>query len=378
MKKIILLLLVFIANSFLVIAQNFPAKPTNYVSDEAGLLSSSEQNELNTKLKALEEKNTNQVFIYIAKSLNGNNLEDYTQQIFDAWQVGQKGKDNGVLLTVFIEDRKFRIQTGYGVEAILPDVTCNTIQEEYIIPNFKNEDYFDGLDEATDAMIDIIGGKSIQQIKNEKEFAPGIGTIIFASIILLIQIVVAISLKPKNNIEKRIQHVFNFVLILSIILPFVVLKLKTNEMSFQLLLQSYIVIGINIIVSLIGIFIVTEYAKSDKTKHVNSILFLFYTSIASFLYLKFVVTENVSLNNLTSHDSYDGVYAMLATTTNCLHMFITLLILSPSTGSSSGGSFGGNSRSSSWSYSSGSSSSRSSFSGGGGGRSGGGGSSGSW
>lgn len=104
------------------LAAQYPSAPQNYVTDEAGVLSREQQQMLNQKLKSFENSSSNQIFVYISPSLNGNTLESFSQEIFHNWQIGAKGKDNGVLIAVFVNDRKFRIQTGYGLEGNLPDL----------------------------------------------------------------------------------------------------------------------------------------------------------------------------------------------------------------------------------------------------------------
>jgi uncharacterized protein len=148
MKKIIFLLLFpFILKA------GYPDKPSNYVTDEAGILSGSEQSSLNKKLKAFEDSTSTQIFVYIAKSLGENDLAMLCQEIFHNWKIGQKDKSNGVLVAVFIEDHKFRIQTGYGMEGVLPDVLTKRIQDEDMRPLFKSGDYFEGIDKGTDQLM---------------------------------------------------------------------------------------------------------------------------------------------------------------------------------------------------------------------------------
>lgn len=131
---------------FLVGAQNYPSKPSNYVTDETGTLTQEQQNILSAKLKAFEDTTTNQIFVYMTASLDGNNLEQLSEEIFHNWRIGQKDKNNGVLIAIFKDDRKFRIQTGYGLEGQLPDLLTKRIQDNDMRPRFKEGDYFGGID----------------------------------------------------------------------------------------------------------------------------------------------------------------------------------------------------------------------------------------
>lgn len=133
-------------------AQNYPAKPSNYVTDETGTLTQEQQNTLNAKLKAFEDTTTNQIFVYMTASLNGSDLEQLSEEIFHNWKIGQKGKNNGVLIAIFKDDRKFRIQTGYGLEGALPDLLTKRIQDNDMRPLFKQGDYFGGINAGVDLL----------------------------------------------------------------------------------------------------------------------------------------------------------------------------------------------------------------------------------
>lgn len=131
----------------------YPERPVNYVTDEAGILNAEELSLLNSKLRAHEDSSTNQIFIYIASSLNGQEIASYSQEIFHNWKIGQDGKNNGVLIAIFINDHKFRIQTGYGMEGALPDLLTKRIQDEFMRPRFKENKYYEGINAGIDELI---------------------------------------------------------------------------------------------------------------------------------------------------------------------------------------------------------------------------------
>ncbi|MES2130915.1 MAG: TPM domain-containing protein [Bacteroidota bacterium] len=138
---------------FFLKAQSYPVKPENYVTDEAHVLSTEQQSLLDAKLKDFETKTSNQLFIYIAPSLNGNDLDSYSQEIFHNWKIGTENKDNGLLIAVFVNDHKFRIQTGYGLEGSLPDLLTKKIQDETMRSYFKQSDFYTGIDKGVDKLI---------------------------------------------------------------------------------------------------------------------------------------------------------------------------------------------------------------------------------
>lgn len=137
--------------------ERYPVKPDNYVTDRANSLNSEQVNALNTKLKAFEDSTSNQIFVYITSSLNGEDLQQLSQDIFHNWHIGQKGKNNGVLIAIFVEDHKFRIQTGYGLEGNLPDLLTKKIQDEHMRPKFKEKDYYGGINDGIDQLIYFCG-----------------------------------------------------------------------------------------------------------------------------------------------------------------------------------------------------------------------------
>ena len=121
---LVILIMVVAVNVF---ATDYP-KPTSWVNDYAGVLSSDQKQELDNMLKGFETATTNQIFICIMQNLPaGTTLEEYVNELFAQWQPGQKDKDNGVLLAIFINDRKLRIEVGYGLEEKLTDAASKLI-----------------------------------------------------------------------------------------------------------------------------------------------------------------------------------------------------------------------------------------------------------
>jgi len=137
----------------------FPARPAALVNDYAHLMSPQERAYLEQKLAAWEEATSNQLVIATFESLAGEDLSDISIRIAEAWQPGQADRDNGVLVTVFLKDRKLRIEVGYGLEGALPDALLNDIRMNLINPHFRRGDYFNGLNVAVDAVVAAVGGE---------------------------------------------------------------------------------------------------------------------------------------------------------------------------------------------------------------------------
>ncbi len=134
-----------------------PARPTQRVNDFATILSAADRQALETILAAHEQATTNQVVIAIFPSLEGESLEDFSMRLAEAWKIGQAGKDNGVILSVFMQDRKARIEVGYGLEGALPDVVCRRILDEELTPRFRESDYAGGLRAAVGRIGAVLG-----------------------------------------------------------------------------------------------------------------------------------------------------------------------------------------------------------------------------
>ena len=138
-------------------AVSVPPQPPNYVVDLAGIIDSNAEASLNAYLKELELKTSAQMVVLTITSLDGEAIEEFSLNLaHDQWKLGRKGKDNGLLLLVSMQDRKYRFEVGYGLEAILPDSLVGSIGRQYLVPNFKKGDYSTGILTASLAVINTI------------------------------------------------------------------------------------------------------------------------------------------------------------------------------------------------------------------------------
>jgi uncharacterized protein len=122
------------------------------VNDYAGLLAPAERERLEALLTERERASGTQMAIAVFRSLEGESLEDVANALFQKWRLGQKGLDNGVLLVVFVQDRKLRLEVGYGLEGVLPDAEAGQIIREAISPRFREQRYAAGLEAAVMAV----------------------------------------------------------------------------------------------------------------------------------------------------------------------------------------------------------------------------------
>lgn len=140
--------------------QTIPPAPAEYVTDGAGVLRAETVQELNRRLVDFEKLTSSQVVVWLERSLpSGASLEDYTQRLFDAWKIGQKDRNNGVLLAIFVDDRRMRIQTGYGLEGALPDALAGRILDNEIRPRFRERDFDGGVEAGVTAILSAIRGE---------------------------------------------------------------------------------------------------------------------------------------------------------------------------------------------------------------------------
>lgn len=133
-------------------ALEIPPSPGGYVNDYAGLISPEARSSIASTLKSFEEQTSNQIVVVIFDSLDGQVLEDFTFRLASTWKVGQKDKKNGVILALFVKDRKSRIEVGYGLEGVLPDAVCARILRNEITPYFRQGQYEEGIRSAVDAI----------------------------------------------------------------------------------------------------------------------------------------------------------------------------------------------------------------------------------
>ncbi|MGA7432269.1 MAG: TPM domain-containing protein [Xanthobacteraceae bacterium] len=138
-------------------ALDFPPL-TGRVVDQAGILNSDIRGDLADKLKDLEEKSGIQLVVATVTSLQGSDIETYANELFRTWKLGQAQKNNGVLLLVAPNERKVRIEVGYGLEGTLTDAVASVIISSAIVPRFKNGDFPGGIERGVGGILDVLGG----------------------------------------------------------------------------------------------------------------------------------------------------------------------------------------------------------------------------
>jgi uncharacterized protein len=141
-----------------VAALRIPPPPDRRVNDYAGALSPADRDRLEQQLVAREAGSRNQVVVGVFRSLEGESLEDYSIRLAQAWRIGQKGLDNGVIFLVFLDDRKMRIEVGYGLEANLTDAISASILRDIVAPRFREGRIAEGIGAGLEAIDRAIAG----------------------------------------------------------------------------------------------------------------------------------------------------------------------------------------------------------------------------
>lgn len=191
MKKLFTILLSFFCLH--IFAQKSLPKPNppSLVVDYANIISSHDQQQLNQKLIALDDSTSNQIVVAIVQSLNGEILEEVALKTFREWGIGNKKTNNGVLLLIALDERKVRIEVGYGLEGAIPDITAKDIIERDIKPAFRKGHYFSGINDAVDDIAKAAIGE--YKVKRERKSKKGIGGLGFLIILIIIIIIVSAS-----------------------------------------------------------------------------------------------------------------------------------------------------------------------------------------
>lgn len=131
-------------------------RPSADVSDYAGILTPEQKALLEARCKALRQKTGAQLAVVTVKSLEGGQIDDFANKLFARWGVGEKGKNNGILMLVALQDRKARVEVGYGLEPILPDALAGRVLDQQLFPAFKQQRYFDGLNGGVNRICEIV------------------------------------------------------------------------------------------------------------------------------------------------------------------------------------------------------------------------------
>ncbi len=169
-QPLVALAFVTLVSSALAKDAPIPPRPTTWVTDDAALLSPAARDALDKKLAAYQRQTGHQVVVWIGSSLDSTPLEDFAVETFKAWELGRKGKDDGLLLAVLAKDRRIAIEVGYGLEGSVPDVVASRIINELMVPELRAGRADAALGSGVDALLEKIEGKPFRA--NDPAAAP--------------------------------------------------------------------------------------------------------------------------------------------------------------------------------------------------------------
>ena len=202
-RLVLLAVVLFILLSNIALSKPTFPKLTGRVVDNANMLNEQREQRLTTLLEGHENATTNQVVIVTLPNLGGYTIETFGYQLGRHWGIGQKGKDNGVLLIVAKKERKVRIEVGYGLEGTLTDAISSNIIHRVIVPSFKKAKFGAGIEQGTHAIIEALGGQyQLKQTKKKK--SPEVG--LFAMFFILFFVFWTIIGVPASSRDKNRGH----------------------------------------------------------------------------------------------------------------------------------------------------------------------------
>ncbi|MFZ2052914.1 MAG: TPM domain-containing protein [Candidatus Aminicenantales bacterium] len=137
------------------------ASPNRWVTDTADLLTSETVRALNRKLEDYEKQTGHQIIVYIGKTTGGSSIEEFADKAFQSWAVGRKGLDDGAALFIMAEDRKIRLEVGYGLEGVIPDIIVGRIINDILLPKFRTGDTNGAVSDAVAAIVKAISGEAV-------------------------------------------------------------------------------------------------------------------------------------------------------------------------------------------------------------------------
>jgi uncharacterized protein len=177
---------VFLLFSLRIYGQDLPKPmvPLRLVNDYTGLLSEQQQIELNSKLQTFNDETSTQIFVVTYDSLQGFDIADFAVRLAnnEDWRIGQKDKNNGILVLVSPANQRMTIQTGYGLEGAVPDAICSRLINNVLTPSFRAGEYYAGLDSATSILMSLTRGEytADDYLKKNNASLPGIVFLLFA------------------------------------------------------------------------------------------------------------------------------------------------------------------------------------------------------
>lgn len=182
-----------------------PDRPPGHVVDLAKVIDPTVKQQLDQVLRELEQKTTAQVVVLTITSLENEDINTVTLRTAEKWQLGQKNKDNGLLFTVALQDRKYRFETGYGLESVLPDSLLGTLGRKTLVPSFRQGDYGRGIAATTGEIVQILARHYGVEITGSEQLPQPIagnnqqGGSFAVFFIMVVMLIIIVNARRKNR-----------------------------------------------------------------------------------------------------------------------------------------------------------------------------------
>lgn len=171
------------------VALEVPPTPTTWVSDHAGVLGSDARSRIDARLQALEQRTGHQVIAALFQSLEGESLEDFTVRCAEAWKVGRKGLDDGLIFFAFVGDRRMRLEVGYGLEDKVPDLIARRLLAEQVKPAFAQGNYAGGIEALVSSLERVFSGEPLPEpARRSSRRSFPLGTVVLIVLLLAVQL----------------------------------------------------------------------------------------------------------------------------------------------------------------------------------------------
>lgn len=177
-----------------------PNAPENWVNDYAHVFNSAQLQQLNQKLGYFQQRSSTQIFVVTISENKGYAASMLAPEIGEKWGIGQKGKDNGLLVLMDMKERDVFISTGYGLEEYVPDAIAKRIVENEVIPSFKEGDYYGGIDKATNVLISLLEGKFTPDEYREQSAGSAAGSAIGGIFFIIFWLVMIFGSRRRRSV----------------------------------------------------------------------------------------------------------------------------------------------------------------------------------
>lgn len=261
MKKRLLLSLLVLLTFFSITNVYAVPRPTNnfYINDYANLLSQETEDYILNTSVALEKETTAQVVVVTVPSLGGKSIEEYATDLFRKYGIGNKEKNNGLLLLLALDERKFRVEVGYGLEEVLPDGLTGTYQDRYIIPYLKEDKWDEGIKNGYNAFVrklcdyyevESLEVETVVDVSPEDNYEEATDDSVFIALVLgvIFGTIIGISINTKDKKDTK-KSIIKLVTLIANISTFILLGLKYGSALGFIFLAAEAVMIIILIMS---------------------------------------------------------------------------------------------------------------------------------